>query len=132
MNNYVLESISKTLKVTYITEYNGYSFLSKSNGIKEISIIDYDIASMVVKSKFLKQYRRLLSIVCHVISDEDTTEGDILVTFTELDRLEDILMYKYSKYLKKVEIEKFLKQIKLLDAELKKVNVLNERKGMSR
>ncbi|MEG1506764.1 MAG: hypothetical protein RR478_04640 [Bacilli bacterium] len=132
MNNYVLESISKTLKVTYITEYKGYSFLSKSNGIKEISIIDFDIASFIVCSKFIKQYRRLLSIVCHVISDDDTEEGDVLVTFTEIDRLKEILMYKYSKFLKKDQLEKYLKQIKLLETELKESNILNERKGMAR
>lgn len=91
-----------------------------------------------MEEKVTKSYNKLIKIIYDLINSEDTTSGDILVTFTEIDRIKDILLYKYNKKLKKEFIDKYLKKLYLLEQELKKINIntydnfLKESKGKGR
>ena len=46
------------------------------------------------------------------------------MAYTELDRIRNILEYKYKQYLKKQFVEKYLKKLYILELELKKVHVM--------
>lgn len=93
----------------------------------------------ILKDKVVNKYNRLLQIIYSLISSsDDTTSGDVLVTYTEIDRLRDILLHKYYKYLDKKFIELYLKKLQVLEMELKKVHVMElqseitEEKGRGR
>ena len=121
-------------------EKTSYSFSPKKGykRVKKITVLDQEILSKILEEKVTKSYNKLIKIIYDLINSEDTTSGDILVTFTEIDRIKDILLYKYNKKLKKEFIDKYLKKLYLLEQELKKINIntydnfLKESKGKGR
>lgn len=140
MNNYILKNTEDEEKVLLYQEKKGYSFSPKKGyyRVKKITVLNDEMIECILKEKVVNKYNRLIQIIYSLITSEDTTSGDVLVTYTEIDRLKNILMNKYSKYLKKEFIEKYLKKLHILELELKKVHVmeleseLTEERGMSR
>ena len=141
MNSYILKNDEKKKKVLLYKEQSGYSFSPKKGykRVKKITVLDADMVSSILESKIVKAYNRLLKIVYNLVtSGDETTSGDVLVAYTELDRIRNILLYKYNQYLKKEFIEKYMKKLYILELELKKVHVLEltdeieEERGKSR
>lgn len=140
MNSYVLKNSDEEKKVLLYEEKTSYSFSPKKGykRVKKITVLDQEILSKILEEKVTKSYNKLIKIIYDLINSEDTTSGDILVTFTEIDRIKDILLYKYNKKLKKEFIDKYLKKLYLLEQELKKINIntydnfLKESKGKGR
>ena len=96
------------------------------------------MVSGILEDKIVKAYNRLLKIIYSLImAGDETTSGDVLVAYTELDRIRNFLLYKYNQYLKKEFVEKYMKKLYVLELELKKVHVLElteeiEERGKSR
>ena len=140
MSSYVLKNSDEEKKVLLYEEKTSYSFSPKKGykRVKKITVLDQEILSKILEEKVTKSYNKLINIIYDLINSEDTTSGDILVTFTEIDRIKDILLYKYNKKLKKEFIDKYLKKLYLLEQELKKINIntydnfLKESKGKGR
>ena len=140
MSSYVLKNSDEEKKVLLYEEKTSYSFSPKKGykRVKKITVLDQGILSKILEEKVTKSYNKLIKIIYDLINSEDTTSGDILVTFTEIDRIKDILLYKYNKKLKKEFIDKYLKKLYLLEQELKKINIntydnfLKESKGKGR
>lgn len=140
MSSYVLKNNDEEKKVLLYEEKTSYSFSPKKGykRVKKITVLDQEILSKILEEKVTKSYNKLIKIIYDLINSEDTTSGDILVTFTEIDRIKDILLYKYNKKLKKEFIDKYLKKLYLLEQELKKINIntydnfLKESKGKGR
>ena len=140
MSSYVLKNSDEKKKVLLYEEKTSYSFSPKKGykRVKKITVLDQEILSKILEEKVTKSYNKLIKIIYDLINSEDTTSGDILVTFTEIDRIKDILLYKYNKKLKKEFIDKYLKKLYLLEQELKKINIntydnfLKESKGKGR
>ncbi len=140
MSSYVLKNSDEEKKVLLYEEKTSYSFSPKKGykRVKKITVLDQEILSKILEEKVTKSYNKLIKIIYDLINSEDTTSGDILVTFTEIDRIKDILLYKYNKKLKKEFIDKYLKKLYLLEQELKKINIntydnfLKESKGKGR
>lgn len=141
MNSYILKNDDEEKKVLLYKEQSGYSFSPKKDykRVKKITVLDADMVSSILESKIVKAYNRLLKIVYNLVtSGDETTSGDVLVAYTELDRIRNILLYKYNQYLKKEFIEKYMKKLYILELELKKVHVLEltdeieEERGKSR
>ena len=140
MCSYVLKNSDEEKKVLLYEEKTSYSFSPKKGykRVKKITVLDQEILSKILEEKVTKSYNKLIKIIYDLINSEDTTSGDILVTFTEIDRIKDILLYKYNKKLKKEFIDKYLKKLYLLEQELKKINIntydnfLKESKGKGR
>lgn len=125
MESFILKNTEENEKVLLYQEKTGYSFSPKSGyRVKKITILNENMIESILKEKVSSKYNRLIKIVYNLITSDDTTSGDVLVTYTELDRLKDILLYKYNKYLKKEFIEFYLKKLKVLEMELKKVHVM--------
>ena len=125
MSSYVLKNSDEEKKVLLYEEKTSYSFSPKKGykRVKKITVLDQEILSKILEEKVTKSYNKLIKIIYDLINSEDTTSGDILVTFTEIDRIKDILLYKYNKKLKKEFIDKYLKKLYLLEQELKKINI---------
>lgn len=141
MNSYILKNDDKEKKVLLFKEQNGYSFSpnKKYKKVKKITVLDADMVSGILESKITKSYNRLLKIVYSLVtSGDETTSGDVLIAYSELDRIRNILLYKYNQFLKKQFIEKYEKKLYLLELELKKVHVMEltdeieEERGKSR
>ena len=140
MSSYVLKNSDEEKKVLLYEEKTSYSFSPKKGykRVKKITVLDQEILSKILEEKVTKSYNKLIKIIYDLINSEDTTSGDILVTFTKIDRIKDILLYKYNKKLKKEFIDKYLKKLYLLEQELKKINIntydnfLKESKGKGR
>lgn len=140
MNSYILKNDDEEKKVLLYKEQTGYSFSPKKGykKIKKITVLDADMVSGILEDKTVKAYNRLLKIIYSLImAGDETTSGDVLVAYTELDRIRNILLYKYNQYLKKEFVEKYMKKLYVLELELKKVHVLElteeiEERGKSR
>lgn len=141
MNSYILKNDDEEKKVLLYKEQNGYSFSPKKGykKVKKITVLDTDMVSSILEDKVIKAYNRLIKIIYSLITaGDDTTSGDVLVAYTELDRIRNILEYKYNQFLKKTFIEKYLKKLYILELELKKVHVMEledeieEERGKSR
>ena len=141
MNSYILKNDDEEKKVLLYKEQNGYSFSPKKGykKVKKITVLDTDMVSSILEDKVIKAYNRLIKIIYSLITaGEDTTSGDVLMAYTELDRIRNILEYKYNQFLKKTFIEKYLKKLYILELELKKVHVMEledeieEERGKSR
>lgn len=59
-----------------------------------------------------------------LISSVETDSSNVLVTYTEIERLKQYLLSLEVKGLKKEFINKYLKKLYILELELKKVHVM--------
>ena len=141
MNSYILKKDDEEKKVLLYKEQTGYEFSPKKGikRVKKITVIDEDVVSSILEDKVVKAYNRLIKIIYSLITaGDETTSGDVLVAYTELDRIRNILLYKYNQYLKKQFVDKYMKKLYVLELELKKVHVMEltdeieEERGKSR
>ena len=126
MNSFILKNNDEEKKVLLYEEKKSYSFTPK-NGykrVKKITVLDKDMVSSILEEKVVKKYNLIIKIIYDLITSDDTTSGDVLAAYTELDRIRNILLYKYNEYLRKEFIDKYLKKLYVLELELKKVHVM--------
>lgn len=140
MSSYILKNESKKQNVLLYQEVDGYSFTPKKSykAIKRITILDSDIKKAIWNAKISKEYNRLVKLIYALISSEDATSGDVLVVYTEIDRIRNYLKSLEEKRISKELIERYQKKLYVLELELKKVHVMelteeiNEEKGRGR
>ena len=126
MNSFILKNDDKEKKVLLYEEKKSYSFTPKKGykRVKKITVLDKDMVSSILEDKIEKKYNLLIKIIYDLITSDDTTSGDVLAAYTELDRIRNILLYKYNEYIRKEFIDKYLKKLYVLELELKKVHVM--------
>ena len=126
MNSFILKNDDEEKKVLLYEEKKSYSFTPKSGyrRVKKITVLDKDMVSSILEDKIVKKYNLLIKIIYDLITSDDTTSGDVLTAYTEIDRIRNILLYKYNEYLKKEFVNKYLKKLYVLELELKKVHVM--------
>ena len=126
MTSYILKNNKKSKDILLFEEKESYSFTPKKTykWVKKITILDTEMLSKVWENKVNKEYEKLLKLIYSLISEEDTTSGDVLIAYTEIDRIKKYLVSLKEKGLKKEIIEKYLKKLYILELELKKVHVM--------
>lgn len=128
MESYILKNMEKEEKVLLYQERNGYSFSPKNRcyRVEKITILNQGMVECILKDKVINRYNRLLQIIYNLVTsgNDESTSGDVLVTYTEIDRLRNILLNKYYRYLKREFIEEYLKKLHALEIQLKKVHVM--------
>lgn len=126
MNSFILKNDDEEKKVLLYEEKKSYSFTPKKGykRVKKITVLDKDMVSSILEDKIEKKYNLLIKIIYDLITSDDTTSGDVLAAYTELDRIRNILLYKYNEYIRKEFIDKYLKKLYILELELKKVHVM--------
>ncbi len=126
MTSYILKNNKKSKDVLLFEEKESYSFTPKKTykWVKKVTILDTEMLSKVWENKINKEYEKLLKLIYSLISEEDTTSGDVLIAYTEIDRIKKYLVSLKEKGLKKEIIEKYLKKLYILELELKKVHVM--------
>ena len=116
MESYILKNVESDKSILLYQEKKGYTF-SPKNGcyrVKKITVLNDSMVECILKDK--------------------------VITFTEIDRLKNILLNKYYKYLKKEFVENYIRKLQILETELKKIHVMElqseieeqEERGMSR
>ena len=117
MASFLLKKDERTNEILIMDyEGKGYTFKpgSKSKSrlkVNQITIIKPGMIDAILTSKFNKKYRQLVMIVFNILqsSDEDTTEGDIMIALDEIAKLRVIILNKYQKFLSHEKEEKFIK-----------------------
>ena len=125
MNSYILKNSKKEKSVLLYQEKVGYTWSPKDNHHKvtKITVMDKEMLGGLFSSKLEKKYKRLLKIVYSLLTSEDTTSGDVLVAYTEIERIREYLQ-SIEEYVTKKFLDKYLKKLYILELELKKVHVM--------
>ncbi len=126
MNSYILKKNKKDEDILLFQEKISYSFTPKKSykWVKKVTVLDPDMLSSIWENKIIKEYNKLLKIIYGLISSDETDSSNVLVTYTEIERLKQYLLSLEVKGLKKEFINKYLKKLYILELELKKVHVM--------
>lgn len=126
MTSYILKNNKKDKDILLFEEKNSYSFTPKKTykWVKKVTILDTEMLSRVWENKISKEYTKLLKLIYVIASSDDTTSGDVLIAYTEIERIKGYLLSLKEKGLKEEIIKKYLKKLYILELELKKVHVM--------
>lgn len=124
MNSYILKNEEKPKEVLLYQEQTGYSFTPKKvKKITKITVLDQNFVKGILENKVTKKYNKLIQIIYSLISSDDTNSGDVLVAYTEIERIRQYLL-SLQKNLDKDFVDTYLKKLYVLELELKKVHVM--------
>lgn len=133
MASFLLKKDDRTDEIIIMNyENGGYTFKpgNKTKNrfkVNQITIIKPSMIDAILTTKFNKKYRQLVMIVFNILqsSDEETSEGDIMIALDEVAKLREIILNKYQKFLSHEKEEKFVKQLRILENELraKQINI---------
>ena len=108
MNSYILKKNKKDEDILLFQEKISYSFTPKKSykWVKKVTVLDPDMLSSIWENKITKEYNKLLKIIYGLISSDETDSSNVLVTYTEIERLKQYLLSLELKGLKKEFINK--------------------------
>lgn len=126
MTNYILKNNKESQDVLLYQEKTTYSFTPKKGyqEIKKITVLDPEMLNRLWERKLEKEYEKLLKLIYSLVANDDTTSGDVLIAYTEIDRIKKYLLSLDEKIVEKKLLEKYLKKLYILELELKKVHVM--------
>lgn len=126
MSSYILKNNKEEHKVLLYQEKASYTFSPKKgyNEVKKITILDPNMLNTLWEHKIDKEYSKLLKLIYSLVSNDDTTSTDVLIAYTEIERIKEYLLTLKNKGLKKELLDKYLKKLYILELELKKNHVM--------
>lgn len=126
MSSYILKNNKEEHKVLLYQEKASYTFSPKKgyNEVKKITILDPNMLNTLWEHKIDKEYSKLLKLIYSLVSNDDTTSTDVLIAYTEIERIKEYLLTLKNKGLKKELLDKYLKKFYILELELKKIHVM--------
>lgn len=126
MSSYILKNNKEEHKVLLYQEKASYTFSPKKgyNEVKKITILDPNMLNTLWEHKIDKEYSKLLKLIYSLVSNDDTTSADVLIAYTEIERIKEYLLTLKNKGLKKELLDKYLKKLYILELELKKIHVM--------
>ena len=126
MSSYILKNNKEEYKVLLYQEKASYTFSPKKgyNEVKKITIRDPNMLNTLWEHKIDKEYSKLLKLIYSLVSNDDTTSTDVLIAYTEIERIKEYLLTLKNKGLKKELLDKYLKKLYILELELKKIHVM--------
>ncbi len=124
----------------------GYSFspkVSKYPHLSKVTVYDQNLQKGILNQKIERDYKKIVMRIYELLSEGSDGSSNVLVTYTELDRLRKIFLQKYENKVKKEILAKYLKKLQILELEVKKLmlnlyhtyemqNDLREKKGKGR
>ena len=126
MSSYILKNNKEEHKVLLYQEKASYTFSPKKGyyEVKKITILDPNMLNTLWEHKIDKEYSKLLKLIYSLVSNDDTTSTDVLIAYTEIERIKEYLLTLKNKGLKKELLDKYLKKLYILELELKKIHVM--------
>ena len=116
MSNFLLNnSIGKRdiikMQITKSYTLNPKKEIIKGTKIKQITIYDEEKIQKIIMRNYQKKYKRILKILQDLSSNEDSSITDYMICLGEVQKLKEILNYKYQKFLKAEAYKMFLDKI---------------------
>ena len=106
--NYILKNTKKDHEVLLYQEKSSYKF-SPKKGYKEsieVTVLDNEMLNPLWEHKLNKEYEKLFkNNFMLLVSNDDTTSDDVLVAYTEINRIKEYLLSLRKKGLKKEILE---------------------------
>ena len=140
MSNYIIKKVTiRKAKVNY-QEADGYEFAPKGkkyDDVAKVTVLEKSLKEQILKKKIENDYRKIVMHISTILNEDPDDSGSVLTAYTELDRLKQILIYKYKEKLNKKILEMYLKKLSILEMEINKlmINILNfeeQNKGVKR
>ncbi len=125
MKSFVIKRIDKELELNEpLWVIKGFKYVPKIKNklrVSEMTIVNPEIIYALVAANFNKKYKKILELYLLILQndDEDAAEGYLMRALDEIAKLRSIIIRKYEKLLKKRDIEKFLKRLKIIENELR-------------
>ena len=113
MSNYIILKDNNEKQIIKVTAENYYTFTPKSKTketITHVTIYDYDKICKIVLKKLMIKYQKLINMISS-INDEDDSSSNYSLCLDELNKLYEMLEYKYKKYLKQELYNKFIEDL---------------------
>ena len=112
-------------KMINCLEINGFPMASSKkvfniNGcdIKDIMVMDRNLANPLASKKVMKQYNKLIAYLTQLLIDADDDDGDTYrECLNQIEKFRLIIKNKYRDFLKRKELEMMSKQLKILQNE---------------
>lgn len=88
--------------------------------VKEILIISPEIINILVASNFNKKYKKIIAKYIEIVQSDNEDSGDSLaILLDEVARLHTIILKKYQTLLKKKDLDKFIKKLRMLEHDIR-------------
>lgn len=126
MSKYIIKKVSiKKAKINY-PQIKGYEFTPKSekySQIKKVTVLDEDLTAQIMEQKIAKEYKKIVTFIYDLLKEDDSEGTNCLKAYTELQRLKQLLIYKYNEKVKRQLLEKYLKKLSILEMEIQKLAI---------
>ena len=113
-----MNSFKKVSSEFEIIEFDNKKSFSIKNKEEKITIYDDGLATELIDKKFNTEYKKLLYIIMDINNSDDSTESDGLLVRDKIIELKNVIINKYSKYISKELLNKYIKMIMILEEKL--------------
>lgn len=110
-----IKEVKNDFKIIELEEENGFK-IQRDN--LKITIYDAEIINDLINKNLQKKYEHLLYLVASLNDGSDTTDSDVFLVRNKIAELRNIILTKYSKYLPKNTINKYIKTLILLEEKI--------------
>ena len=118
---------NKLVDKTEIIELDGFMMGSKNkvfkiegNGVKDIKVVDKNLASSLVNKQVFKKYEKLINYLTELLIDDDGSGDTYREALNQIEKFRQEIKNKYRKYLKQKELETMSKKLVVLQKEANK------------
>ena len=116
---------NKLVDKTELIELDGFMMGSKNkiykingNEVRDIKVIDTNLASSLVKQQVAKKYEKLISLLTELLVDDDDSGDTYREALNQIEKFRQEIKNKYRKFLK--ELEMMSKKLVVLQKEANK------------
>ncbi len=118
---------NKLVDKTELIELDGFMMGSKNkiykingNEVRDIKVIDTNLASSLVKQQVAKKYEKLISLLTELLVDDDDSGDTYREALNQIEKFRQEIKNKYRKFLKQKELEMMSKKLVVLQKEANK------------
>lgn len=127
VDNYKYKNKYKLIDKTELIDLEGFMMGSKNkvfkiNGesIRDIKVIDKNLAYSLVTKQVSKKYEKLISYLTELLIDDDDSGDSYREALNQIEKFRQEIKNKYRKYLKQKELEAMSKKLVVLQKEANK------------
>ena len=118
---------NKLVDKTELIELDGFMMGSKNkiykingNEVRDIKVMDTNLASSLVKQQVAKKYEKLISLLTELLVDDDDSGDTYREALNQIEKFRQEIKNKYRKFLKQKELEMMSKKLVVLQKEANK------------
>ncbi len=133
--NYLIIKNKDKKSATYF-KVDGYSLNSKNKNIKlkdainvnKMVIINQSLIDKIINRNIDSKFKKLINLILGIYDTSDDPAGNMMLALNEVEKFKREVINKYVNYMKKKQLEKLERKIRLLEGEIaKKSYLMNER-----